>query len=164
MSKTETQESKEYGRQVRRARLSASLTQQQLAEIAEVSRNTVANIELGTTTPQPSVKARIEKALKLDTPTNYDVTSIVASIYVLLDSLPHQIQQQVITEIAELVGKHLREHLPDELPTNSHKVAKPPHVRPARPKPKTPTQDDLTLAALEKPQDYDPFEDNWEEA
>lgn len=139
----------EYGSLIRNARLSMRKTQQQLADEAGVSRNTVANIENGDTNPQPQVKAKIESALKLDTPTSHDITSIVASIYLLLDTLPSRKQEQVVTEIAELIGKHIRENQAPEPDTN---------------KTPEPTKPDYTLVADPIPNNWHPDHDHIEPA
>lgn len=80
-----------YGELVRPARLRQGLSQKALAELADVDRTTVSNIERGSGAPQEDVLRRLFSALGLATdaqPLDPDVELWVAVMAELLSSVP----------------------------------------------------------------------------
>lgn len=80
-----------YGALVRPARLRSGLSQKALAELAEVDRTTVSNIERGAGAPQEDVLRRLFAALGLATdaqPQDPDVELWIAVMAELLSNVP----------------------------------------------------------------------------
>ena len=80
-----------YGELVRPARLRRGLSQKALAELADVDRTTVSNIERGSGAPQEDVLRRLLTALGLATdaePQDPDVELWVAVMAELLSNVP----------------------------------------------------------------------------
>lgn len=104
------QEQATFGRLAKAARAELGMSQEELAEAAQVSRRTIGNIENGRHEAQPEVKARIRRALAMDEIEQPgDVEDLLVSIRILLDLLDAQGRARVVTKIVEMIGVELSE-------------------------------------------------------
>lgn len=104
------QEQTAFGRLAKAARVELGMSQEELAEAAQVSRRTIGNIENGRHEAQPEVKARIRRALAMDEIEQPDdIEALLVSIRILLDLLDAQGRARVVTKIVEMIGVELAE-------------------------------------------------------
>lgn len=108
------QEQTAFGRLAKAARAELGMSQEELAEAAQVSRRTIGNIENGRHEAQPEVKARIRRALAMDEIEQPDdIEALLVSIRILLDLLDAQGRARVVTKIVEMIGVELAESQAD---------------------------------------------------
>lgn len=108
------QEQTTFGRLAKAARAELGMSQEELAEAAQVSRRTIGNIENGRHEAQPEVKARIRRALAMDEIEQPDdIEALLVSIRILLDLLDAQGRARVVTKIVEMIGMELAESQTD---------------------------------------------------
>lgn len=100
---------KEIGAKIRRIRKQKGLTQEQLAEIMNISSRNLSNIELGLSFPKPETLETFLKALNISTQTLFSNDSIksneelLAEINQLINAIPNDSKK------LELVYKILKD-------------------------------------------------------
>ena len=67
---------KEIGEKIRRVRKQKGLTQEQLAEMIDISSRNLSNIELGNSFPKPETLEKFLKSMKISTQTLFSNDSI----------------------------------------------------------------------------------------
>lgn len=86
---------KELGEKIKRIRKQKGLTQEQLAEMMEISSRNLSNIELGNSFPKPETLERFLKSLDISTQTLFSNDSIksdkelLKEINFLINSIKH---------------------------------------------------------------------------
>lgn len=102
-----TEERKAWAALIREARVEQGLDQETLAEMVDVTRQTISNIETGRSTAQPRVLERILTTLGLWEPVelDQDVKNFLALIGPLLQQLPTDARAEVMPDLALLVGR-----------------------------------------------------------
>ena len=86
---------REIGERIKRVRKQRGLTQEQLAEIMEISSRNLSNIELGVSFPKPETLEKFLKALNISTQTLFSNDSIksdeelLRDINFLINSIQH---------------------------------------------------------------------------
>lgn len=102
------QERSTWASKIRPARVARSLSQQEVADMAGVARNTVVNAESGTKIPQADKLWRIMIALDLTPDPREEwpdwVQEWIAVIAPLIQAIPQPPRNQVMTEVVMMLG------------------------------------------------------------
>ncbi|WJJ10413.1 helix-turn-helix transcriptional regulator [Prescottella equi] len=112
---------KAYASKIKQARVAANLRQEELAEIAGVSRRTIGNIERGTVVPQQSVLWRLMTALDMTPHPGDDLPEWVDEYMQIIAPLIMSIQQPERSDVMRRVILLLSEAAAESLQKQAHK-------------------------------------------
>lgn len=103
----------EIGQRIKRVRKQKNLTQEQLAEIMEISSRNLSNIELGNSFPKPETLEKFLKKMDITTQTLFSNDSVksndelINGINFLIDSIKndHEALERTYRILNDLVGE-----------------------------------------------------------
>lgn len=98
----------EWGIVIRDARRARDLKQQELADLAGVTRNTIGNIERGSHAPRPEVLERVREVLGLDdepSTSEDDIDAYLPLVRGLLRLIPTQGRADAMVEVTQVLTR-----------------------------------------------------------